>query len=89
MPDTFNVQGVWAFVSGAPQSPNGTAPCYAGTEYEDAVDSGAFDNNFFALLKKTAGKWKVTTYEIGCTDVCFANWWRRYKAPKAIFPYTE
>jgi hypothetical protein len=87
--DSFKVQGNWAFVSGMPRDANGTAPDYSKTKYKDAVDSGAFDNNFFALLKKTAGKWKVTTYAIGCTDVCYTDWWSRYKAPKAIFPYTE
>ena len=87
--DNFNVQGSWAFVSGTPQNSNGGSPDYSGTKYAEAVDSGAFDNNFFALLRKTSGKWKVTTVAIGCTDVCFADWWRRHKAPKAIFPYTE
>ena len=87
--DNFKVQGNWAFVGGTPQNTNGGSPDYGRTKYADAVDSGAFDNNFFALLKKTAGKWKVTTYAIGCTDVCFTDWWSRYKAPKAIFPYTE
>ena len=87
--DNFKVQGSWAFVSGTPQSPSGGAPNYAGTKYAEAENEGAFDNNFFALLKKTAGKWKVTTYAIGCTDVCYTDWWRRYNAPKAIFPYTE
>jgi hypothetical protein len=87
--DNFKVQGTWAFVSGTPQSPSGGAPNYAGTKYDEAENEGAFDNNFFALLRKTAGKWKVTTYAIGCTDVCFADWWKRYKAPKTIFPYTE
>ena len=87
--DNFKVQGNWAFVGGTPQGANGEAPDYARTKYADAFDSGAFDNNFFALLKKTAGKWKVTTYAIGCTDVCYTDWWSRYRAPKAIFPYTE
>ena len=87
--DNFKVQGNWAFVGGTPQGANGGAPDYRRTQYADALESGAFDNNFFALLKKTAGKWKVTTYAIGCTDVCFADWWSRYRAPKAIFPYTE
>jgi hypothetical protein len=87
--DNFNVQGAWAFVSGTPQNANGGEPDYARTKYADQVDTGAFDNNFFALLKKTGGKWKVTTYAIGCTDVCYAYWWRKYRAPKAIFPYTE
>ena len=85
----FNVQGNWAFIGGTPQTPSGGNPNYAITKYRGAVDQGAFDNNFFALLKKTGGAWRVTTYAIGCTDVCYADWSRRYKAPKAIFPYTE
>ena len=87
--DNFKVQGNWAFVGGVPQRADGSAPDYTRTKFADAFDSGAFDNNFFALLKRTAGKWKVTTYAIGCTDVCYTDWWSRYRAPKAIFPYTE
>jgi hypothetical protein len=87
--DEFRVLGNWAFVSGSPQSTNGEKPDYSKTKYRDAVDAGAFDNNFFALLKKSAGNWRVVTYAIGCTDVCYTDWWRRYRAPKAIFPYTE
>ncbi|MCC6327772.1 MAG: hypothetical protein IT174_04595 [Acidobacteria bacterium] len=87
--DNFSVQGTWAFVSGTPQAPSGGAPDYSGTVFQEAKEAGAFDNNFFALLRKTGGKWRVVKYAIGCTDVCFVDWWRRYKAPKAIFPYTE
>lgn len=85
----FNVQGNWAFLSGIPQNANGERPNYAGTPYQEAIDADAFDNNFFALLRKTGGKWRVVTYAIGCTDVCYAIWWKDYRAPKAIFPYTE
>ena len=85
----FNVAGKWAFVGGDPQSPSGGRPNYRGTEYQEAIDADMFDNNFFAILKKTGTKWKVVHYDMGCTDVCYADWWRRFKAPKAIFPYTE
>ncbi len=85
----FNVLGNWAFVSGDPQDLNGERPDYSDTPYQEALEADMFDNNFFALLKKTGGKWKVTTYAIGCTDVCYATWWKDYKAPKAVFPYTE
>lgn len=85
----FKTNGNWAFLSGEPQTPGGARPNYRNTPYRDAVDSDAFDNNFFALLRKTGGKWKVATYAIGCTDVCYLTWWKDYKAPKAIFPYTE
>ncbi len=87
--DHFNVSGKWAFVGGDPQSPGGGPPDYSRTPYQRDKDADMFDNNFFAVLKKTGSKWKVVTYAIGCTDVCYADWWRRYKAPKAIFPYTE
>ena len=87
--ENFNVAGNWAFLGGAPQTPDGGVPNYSGTPYGRAKQAGMFDNNFFAVLKKTAGSWKIVRYSIGCTDVCYADWWRRYKAPKAIFPYTE
>jgi hypothetical protein len=87
--DDFKVQGSWAFVGGTPQNANGGEPDYSRTRYADQFDTGAFDNNFFAVLRKNAGRWKVVNYAIGCTDVCYGDWWRRFKAPKAIFPYTE
>lgn len=87
--DTFNVSGGWAFIGGQPQTRDGGPPSYRGTKYQQAVDADMFDNNIFALLKRTAGKWKVVTFAIGCTDVCYLDWSRRYRAPKAVFPYTE
>lgn len=87
--DTFNVQATWAYVSGEPQSPSGGEPDYRGTPYWEQREQGAFDNNFFALLRKTGGKWRVVKYLIGCTDVCYLDWWSLHKAPKAIFPHTQ
>lgn len=87
--DSFKVQGTWAFVSGSIQTPAGERPDLRNTEYAESAEAGAFDNNFFALLRKTGGKWKLTTHALGCTDVCYLDWWSKYKAPKAIFPYTE
>ncbi|MCO6509213.1 MAG: hypothetical protein J5I65_00300 [Aridibacter famidurans] len=87
--DELNVDGNWAFLGGAPSKPGGGAPDYGATEYQEAIDGDFFDNNIFALFRKTGGKWKVVTYLIGCTDVCYATWWRDHKAPKSIFPYTE
>ncbi|HQU86568.1 MAG TPA: hypothetical protein PKY59_25780 [Pyrinomonadaceae bacterium] len=87
--ENFNVSGNWAFISGNPQDSGGNQPNYKKTPYQEAIEAGMFDNNFFALLKKTGGKWKVVTHAIGCTDVCYVTWWKDYKAPKAIFPYTE
>lgn len=87
--DHFRIFGTWAFLGGDPQTPSGGQPNYRGTPYQEAKDADMFDNNIFALLRKTGGKWRVIHYSIGCTDVCYADWWRRYKAPNAVFPYTE
>ena len=85
--DDFKVLGNWAFVSGRPTTPSGDNPSLKGTAWQDAED--AFDHNFFGLLRNDGKKWKVVAYAIGCTDVCYLDWWSKYKAPKAIFPHTE
>ena len=85
--DDFKVLGNWAFVSGRPTTPSGDKPNLRGTAWDGSEDM--FDNNFFGLLKNDGRKWKVVAYALGCTDVCYADWWSRYKAPKAIFPHTE
>jgi hypothetical protein len=86
VPQTFNVQGNWAFIFGTLQDSKGGEPNYKGTEYQAAIDAGMFDSNFQALLRKQNGNWRVVTYEIGCTDVCWIPWIKEFKAPKAIFP---
>lgn len=83
---TFNVQGNWAFIFGDLQNSSGGKPNFRGTQYQEAIDAGAFDSNFQALLKKQNGKWRVITYQIGCTDVCWIPWADDFKAPKTIFP---
>lgn len=85
--DALNVRGNWAYVGGRPRTPSGKSPSLKKTVFEGQEDM--FDDNFSGLLKKSGGRWKVVAYAIGCTDVCYADWWSRYKAPKAIFPYTE
>lgn len=85
--DHYKVDKDWAFVSGEPQTPDGKRPNLKGTAWDGEED--LFDDNFFGLLRKRGGKWRVVTHALGCTDVCYADWWRRYKAPKSIFPYTE
>ena len=86
---TFNVLGNWTFIFGTMQTPEGGQPDFSRTKYDQAQRDGFFDNNFQALIKKTAGKWTVVKYQIGCTDVCYTEWWRQYRAPKSIFPYTD
>lgn len=85
--DALNSNGKWAYIGGSPQKLGGGNPDLAGTKFAEYED--AYDGNFFGLLRKTGGKWRVVTYAIGCTDVCWLDWTTTHKAPKSIFPATE
>jgi hypothetical protein len=85
----INVQGTWAFVDGRLRTTDGKVPNWKGTPYAQAAGYGAQSDGISALLKRSGNGWRIVTKAIGCTDVCYVDWWKRYKAPKAIFPYTE
>ena len=87
--NSVNVQGSWVFVDGRLRTPEGKVPNWKNTPYAQAASYGAQSDGISALLRRSGSGWKIMTYAIGCTDVCYADWWKRYKAPKAIFPYTE
>lgn len=87
--DTLRVRGQWAFLNGAAQTADGGQPDLAGTKFAELQENGVYDNNFQALLRRTGKKWKVVKYQVSCTDVCYLDWWKRYRAPKMIFPGTE
>ena len=81
--------GNWVFVDGRLRTPDGKVPNWKNTPYAQAAKYGAQSDGVSAVLRKSGKGWTITTYAIGCTDVCYVDWWKRYKAPKAIFPYTE
>ena len=83
--EKFTVQKNWAFVAGQVRNQRGGNPNWKITDYQKRIDVDAFEDNLFALLKKTNGKWRVVAYLIGCTDVCYLDWDKEYKAPKALF----
>jgi hypothetical protein len=85
----INVQGAWAFVDGRLRTTDGKVPNWKGTPYAKAASYGAQSDGISALLKRSGNGWHIVTKAIGCTDVCYVDWWKRYKAPKTIFPYTE
>jgi hypothetical protein len=81
----LNVERGFAFVITQPQRPNGKRIDYRHTKYADAQESGAFDDQAIALLKKRGSRWRVLVYNIGATDVVWEDWGKRYGAPSAIF----
>jgi hypothetical protein len=82
--EKLRVQGNWAFVAGQARNAKGGDPNWKLTKYQEFIDSGDFEDNIFALLKRTNGKWRVVTYMMNCHDVCYLDWDKKYKAPKAI-----
>jgi hypothetical protein len=83
----FKAQSGYAFLSGQIQLRSTGAPVdYRGTEYQQYIDEGWFDDHIDALLKKESGGWKVVTHVIGATDVAWEGWWEEYGAPRSIFP---
>lgn len=83
--EIMNIKGDWAFVRGVPQCTDGGKIDYRQTVYLEAVENGAFDDWFCALVRRRAGRWRVVTYAIGATNVVWEPWARQYKAPRAIF----
>jgi len=63
------------------------------TRYQVLLRQGDLDGGrdapVYALLRLKGGAWRVLTFVLGPTDVAYADWWSRYGAPKAIFPYTS
>jgi hypothetical protein len=75
----------WAHLRGRPLQPGGKPINFRGTEWQQAIEDGVFDDGVYALLRKKNGKWKVVTYNIGATDVVWDTWDEDYGAPLAIF----
>lgn len=86
----LRVSGIWAFANLEPRNPQGGPIDYRGTQYEDDVREGLFDNNVSVLLSRQGDGWVVVAYTIGATDVSWSSWPAEFKdAPRAIFPLPE
>jgi hypothetical protein len=83
--DHLKLKSGCAFMRGVPQQPGGKKMNYKGTEYQTAIDAGAFDDWICALLKKEKDKWKVVRYVIGATDVAYDGWDKEFGIGPEIF----
>lgn len=86
---SFRVQNGWAFLGATPQRRDGKKIDYRKTIYHDAVESGAFDEGIFALLRKRGNTWRIVAYSYGATDVAWLEWSSEHNAPKSIFPFPK
>lgn len=81
----YKVKGNWAFVRGHVRDAQGGDVKWKITEYQKSIDERDFIEGIYALLKKTDGKWRVVTYLMNCSDVCYLEWVRQFKAPESLF----
>ena len=77
----------WAFLDAQLVQPNGRPFDFHGTPFEADVKEGIFGDGVFALFHRRGGKWSIVTHVLGPTDVTWDGWDRRYRAPRALFPY--
>ena len=86
MVDRLRVQGDWAFYAGSIQQPNGRPIDFSRTRYASALENGVFDGpGTYALLRRSAGSWRVVTFVVGPTDVAYLDWPDAHGAPSALF----
>ena len=80
---TLNVQGEWAFYGGNAVKPNGSPIDLKTTRHRKEAEF--MDGpSVYALLKKKAGRWRLTTFVVGPTDVAWDIWDREYGAPRSV-----
>lgn len=86
MVNRLRVQGDWAFYAGSIRQPNGRPIDFSRTRYASALENGVFDGpGTFALLRRSAGRWRVVTFIVGPTDVAYLDWPDAHGAPEALF----
>jgi hypothetical protein len=86
---TFNVLGNSCFVFANIQQKNGQVIDIKKIVKRDLImgegSEAFFENNIQVVLKKTKGKWTIVRRVLGCTDVCWSDWYVDLKMPKTVF----
>ena len=74
--ETFAEHADWVFIAGQPLIANQTPIDYSSVPYANDLIEGYFDDNFVALVKRSADedpKWKVVELSIGATVASFVD----------------
>lgn len=83
---TLGVMDGWAFLAAGLRREDGTAYRAEELYTQRHGDGHAFDgDDIYGLLRKVNGRWKVMACVVAPTDVAYADWHRRFGAPKAVF----
>ena len=86
MVDQLKIQGDWAFYAGSVQRPDGRPIDFARTGFAEQIAEGMFDGPAtYGLMHRVGGRWTVTVFVIGPTDVAYIGWPDAYGAPMSLF----
>ena len=86
MVDTLKIQGDRAFYAGQVQRPDGRPIDFARAGFAEAIAEGVFDGPAtYGLMHRVGGRWTVTVFVIGPTDVAYIGWPDAYGAPASLF----
>ena len=72
--DILNSDGVWAYLNGRPQNPDGTEIDWSHTLLADAMAMGITSREVMVLLHHEGKGWVVIEYFMGPTDVAWKGW---------------
>ena len=77
----------WLLITGAVRDVNGGEFEFSDTDYQSAIDMGAFENLYIALLKKDGAlvPYKLVELSFGSTDTPVEQWIQRYSLPPELF----
>lgn len=86
MVDQLKIQGDWAFYAGSVQRPDGRPIDFARAGFAEQIAEGMFDGPAtYGLMHRVGGRWTVTVFVIGPTDVAYLGWPDAYGAPMSLF----
>jgi hypothetical protein len=71
---TANLVDNWAFMIAEPLNPNGRPIDYRKTPFAKQWKDGTFGGLVIALFKKAKGRWTVSRYSFGASDVPWVDW---------------
>ncbi|MBX2881479.1 MAG: hypothetical protein KTR32_16155 [Granulosicoccus sp.] len=76
----------WLLLAGSVNSSDGSQMNFAKTPYQEAINAGAFDNVFIALLRRPERNKAYTLLELsfGSTDSPMGQWQNKYSLPDTL-----
>jgi hypothetical protein len=80
----LRIAGDFALARVVPLRPGGGEIDYSKTKYREDMETGAFDAEAEALLRRDGGGWKLLEWRFGASDTEVPIWLEKYRAPASL-----